>query len=99
MFADLGIAPMNPAEDRVMICGSVAMLRDAKKIVEGLGVVEGYNANPGDFVIEKTFAQSPLHSSPTASPPHGPRPGPRYREKTGGTKQRHTPGGRRIRDN
>src|SRR3546814_7088200 len=37
MFADLGIAPMNPAEDRVMICGSVAMLRDAKKIVEGLG--------------------------------------------------------------
>src|SRR3546814_1069852 len=54
MFADLGIAPMNPAEDRVMICGSVAMLRDAKKIVEGLGFVEGSNANPGDFVIERS---------------------------------------------
>src|SRR3546814_8490413 len=67
MFADLGIAPMNPAEDRVMICGSVAMLRDAKKIVEGLGFVEGSNANPGDFVIEKAFAEYPHHSSPPAS--------------------------------
>jgi ferredoxin--NADP+ reductase len=55
MFADLGIAPLNPAEDRVMICGSMAMLRDAKKIVESLGFVEGSNANPGDFVVEKAF--------------------------------------------
>jgi ferredoxin/flavodoxin---NADP+ reductase len=56
IFADLGIAPMNPEEDRVMICGSMAMLQDTKTIVEGLGFVEGSNANPGDFVVEKAFA-------------------------------------------
>jgi ferredoxin--NADP+ reductase len=33
----------------------MAMLRDAKRIVEGLGFVEGSNASPGDFVVEKAF--------------------------------------------
>jgi len=56
IFADLGIAPMNPEEDRVMICGSMAMLKDTKAIVESLGFTEGSNANPGDFVVEKAFA-------------------------------------------
>ncbi|GAB4394437.1 MAG: FAD-binding oxidoreductase [Kiloniellaceae bacterium] len=55
IFADLGIAPLNPREDRVMICGSMAMLQDTKKIVEDLGFTEGSNANPGDFVVEKAF--------------------------------------------
>jgi ferredoxin/flavodoxin---NADP+ reductase len=55
IFADLGIAPLNPREDRVMICGSMAMLRDTKGVVESLGFVEGSNANPGDFVVEKAF--------------------------------------------
>jgi ferredoxin--NADP+ reductase len=57
IFADLGIAPLNPAEDRVMICGSMAMLQDTKGIVEGLGFVEGSNANPGDYVVEKAYAE------------------------------------------
>ncbi len=56
IFADLGIAPLNPEEDRVMICGSMAMLRDTKSIVEDLGFAEGSNAKPGDFVVEKAFA-------------------------------------------
>lgn len=55
VFADLGIAPLNPEEDRVMICGSMAMLQDTKKIVEDLGFTEGSNACPGDFVVEKAF--------------------------------------------
>jgi ferredoxin--NADP+ reductase len=55
IFADLGIAPLNPREDRVMICGSMAMLRDTKSIVESLGFTEGSNANPGDFVVERAF--------------------------------------------
>jgi len=56
LFADLGIAPLTPAEDRVMICGSMAMLQDTKKLVESFGFTEGSNANPGDFVVEKAFA-------------------------------------------
>lgn len=48
-------APLNPETDRVMICGSMAMLQEHKAICEGLGFVEGSNSEPGQFVIEKAF--------------------------------------------
>ena len=48
-------APLDPATDRVMICGSMAMLHEHKAICEELGFVEGSNADPGQFVIEKAF--------------------------------------------
>lgn len=48
-------APLDPATDRVMICGSMAMLQDHKAICEQLGFVEGSNSEPGQFVIEKAF--------------------------------------------
>lgn len=47
--------PLNPETDRVMICGSMAMLQEHKAICEGLGFVEGSNSEPGQFVIEKAF--------------------------------------------
>jgi ferredoxin--NADP+ reductase len=47
--------PLDPAADRVMICGSMAMLQEHKALCEGLGFVEGSNAEPGQFVIEKAF--------------------------------------------
>ena len=34
MFEDLALPPLDPAEDRVMICGSPAMLRDLKHMLE-----------------------------------------------------------------
>ncbi len=46
---------LDPATDRVMICGSMEMLRDHKAICEDLGFVEGSNSEPGQFVIEKAF--------------------------------------------
>ena len=52
---DLGIPPLNPAEDRVMICGSPEMLRDLKALCEKLGFKEGNTTTPGDFVIERAF--------------------------------------------
>jgi len=48
-------AAFDPANDRVMICGSMAMLEDHKKTCEDLGMKEGANSDPGDFVIEKAF--------------------------------------------
>ena len=48
-------APLDPATDRVMICGSMAMLQEHKAICEELGFVEGSNSEPGQFVIEKAF--------------------------------------------
>jgi ferredoxin/flavodoxin---NADP+ reductase len=53
--ADLGISPLNPENDRVMICGSMAMLKDVKTLVEELGFVEGSHSEPNAFVVERAF--------------------------------------------
>ncbi|HSI58156.1 MAG TPA: ferredoxin--NADP reductase [Ideonella sp.] len=52
---DLGLPALNAAEDRVMICGSPAMLRDLKAMMEVRGLKEGNTSTPGDFVIERAF--------------------------------------------
>jgi ferredoxin/flavodoxin---NADP+ reductase len=57
LASDLQVPPLNPAEDRVMICGSPAMLRDLKVLLEGRGFKEGNTSTPGDFVIERAFAE------------------------------------------
>ena len=49
--ADLGIPMLNPADDRVMICGSPEMLRDLKHMMETRGFKEGNTTTPGDYVI------------------------------------------------
>ncbi len=55
LFADLGVPALDPAHDRVMVCGSMDMLTDVKRLVEKAGLREGSNADPGEFVIEKAF--------------------------------------------
>jgi ferredoxin--NADP+ reductase len=55
--ADLGIPPLDSAEDRVMICGSPEMLRDLKHMMERKGFKEGNTTTPGDFVIERAFVE------------------------------------------
>ena len=57
LFTDLGMPPMNPAEDRVMLCGSPGMLNDLKHMLETQGFVEGNTSIPGDFVIERAFVE------------------------------------------
>ena len=54
-FKATGLPPLNPETDRVMICGSMAMLQDVAAIVEAAGFVEGANNKPGDYVVEKAF--------------------------------------------
>lgn len=55
-FADLGLEPgFDPARDRVMLCGSMAMIRETADILEGFGLKEGSNAEPGDYVLERAF--------------------------------------------
>lgn len=54
-FAEATGAPLSPETDRVMICGSMAMLEDHKALCEAAGMVEGANSEPADFVIEKAF--------------------------------------------
>ncbi len=50
-----GPARLDPATDRVMMCGSMAMIRELAARLDGLGFAEGSNAKPGDYVIERAF--------------------------------------------
>ncbi len=55
VFADLGIAPMDPATDRAMVCGSLAFNIDVKAVLESFGLGEGANSDPREYVVEKAF--------------------------------------------
>ncbi|HVZ45972.1 MAG TPA: ferredoxin--NADP reductase [Ramlibacter sp.] len=57
LLKDLGMPPIDPRNDRVMICGSPGMLRDLKRMLEERGFKEGNTTTPGDFVIERAFAE------------------------------------------
>jgi ferredoxin/flavodoxin---NADP+ reductase len=57
LFEDLDLPLLDPIHDRVMICGSPAMLRDLKHMLESRGFKEGNTTTPGDFVIERAFAE------------------------------------------
>lgn len=52
---DLNEPPLDPAEDRVMICGSMGLNKDMKAILEARGFREGSHSDPGEYVLEKAF--------------------------------------------
>lgn len=56
LFESLSAAPFDPADDRIMICGSTAVLHDLKEIALAGGFIEGSNHAPGTFVVERAFA-------------------------------------------
>ena len=47
---------LDPHHDRVMLCGSLGMIKDLSILLEGLGFEEGSNARPGQYVIERAFS-------------------------------------------
>ncbi|MBL8522007.1 MAG: ferredoxin--NADP reductase [Betaproteobacteria bacterium] len=55
--ADIGLAPLDIAADRVMICGSPEMLKDSRDLCLKRGFVEGHMDSPGHFVIERAFVE------------------------------------------
>jgi ferredoxin--NADP+ reductase len=57
MFDDLELPPLDHEQDRVMICGSPAMLADLKTLCEARHFVEGNTGEPGEYVIEKAFVE------------------------------------------
>ncbi|HXW20326.1 MAG TPA: ferredoxin--NADP reductase [Roseiarcus sp.] len=54
---DLALPPINPLNDRFMLCGSAAMLADISAILDARGFEEGSHSDPGDYAIEKAFAE------------------------------------------
>lgn len=55
LFKSLGVPPLDPSTDRVMICGSMPMTLELKQLMLDAGLTEGSNAAPAEFVIEKAF--------------------------------------------
>ncbi|MBZ9997522.1 ferredoxin--NADP reductase [Mesorhizobium sp. BH1-1-4] len=54
-YSDLGIEKLDPETDRIMICGSMHMLKDVKELAESLGFQEGSLSHPATFVVERAF--------------------------------------------
>jgi ferredoxin--NADP+ reductase len=51
----LGAQELSPETDRIMMCGSMAMIRDCAAMLEERGFVEGSNHKMGTYVIERAF--------------------------------------------
>jgi ferredoxin/flavodoxin---NADP+ reductase len=54
-FSTLNIPAFDPENDRIMLCGSIGMIRDIRTLIEPMGFVEGSNSRPASFVVEKAF--------------------------------------------
>jgi ferredoxin--NADP+ reductase len=59
LCADLGVPGLDPATDRVMVCGGPAMLRDLRALLNrsGFEISPGVG-EPGDYVIERAFVDA-----------------------------------------
>jgi len=57
LTTDLGLPALDPAGDRVMLCGSPDFLADMVKLLDGRGFTEGSSSTPGQYVIEKAFVE------------------------------------------
>ena len=55
LLVNLGVTDFNATNDRAMVCGSIDLNSDMKRILENYGLREGANSDPGDYVIEKAF--------------------------------------------
>lgn len=58
LFADIGLPPFNPEHDRVMVCGSPAVIKDCCTMLDQRGFkVSPYIGAMGDYVIERAFVE------------------------------------------
>jgi len=58
LFEDIGLPPLNPQDDRAMICGSPSMLDETCEVLDGFGLkVSPRMGEPGDYLIERAFVE------------------------------------------
>ena len=58
LFKDIGLPPLDPANDRGMICGSPSMLKEISEMLDA----KGFKVSPslghlGDYVYERAFVE------------------------------------------
>ena len=57
IFSDLGLPLANTEEDRFMLCGSPAMLKDLTALLDSRGFRETRQGQIGHYVIERAFVE------------------------------------------
>jgi ferredoxin--NADP+ reductase len=57
LCTDLGLPPLSPEHDRVLVCGGPRMLEDIVKLLEARGFKEGSSHEPADYTIERAFVE------------------------------------------
>ena len=50
-----GAKRLDPETDRIMLCGSMAMIKETAAMLDSIGFEEGSNAKSGTYVIERAF--------------------------------------------
>jgi len=57
LFADLDLPELDFDKDRIMLCGSPALLSDMRKMLDERDFLEGSTSEPGHYVIERAFVE------------------------------------------
>lgn len=58
LFQDIGLPPINPENDRAMLCGSPSMLKETSEILNHFGLVVSPKVGQrGDYLIERAFVE------------------------------------------
>ena len=58
LFSDIGLPPINPQDDRAMLCGSPSMLKETSEVLDSFGLkVSPRMGDPGDYLIERAFVE------------------------------------------
>ena len=60
LLRDLRLPELDPAVDRLMVCGSPALLSDMCALLDARGfAISPHTGEPGDYVIERAFVTRP----------------------------------------
>lgn len=58
LTSDIGLPPLNPEQDRVMICGNTEMLKNTCDLLDNLGFqISPRIGQPGQYAIERAFVE------------------------------------------
>jgi ferredoxin/flavodoxin---NADP+ reductase len=57
LCADIGLPPLDPEHDRVLVCGGPRMLEDLVQLLEARGFKEGSSHEPAHYTIERAFVE------------------------------------------
>jgi ferredoxin--NADP+ reductase len=57
LFSDLGLPPFEPTADRMMLCGSMAMISDMRTLLGSFGLTEGCPRKAGQYLVERSYVE------------------------------------------